>query len=83
MGRQRTAMISGWGIDRDAKWRYRVDEVFPFSDHADFEQLVRYVQEADPKRVYTVFGFPDLAFRLQAMGYNAHHLQPHQMMLPL
>jgi Cft2 family RNA processing exonuclease len=79
--RQRTAMISGWGVDREARYRYRVDEVFPFSDHADFEQLLRYVQEAAPQRVYTVFGFPDLAARLQAMGYDAHHLQPHQMLL--
>lgn len=83
LARKRTAMISGWGVDRDAKYRFRVDEVFPFSDHADFEQLVRYVQEAAPQRVYTVFGFPDLAARLQAMGYDAHHLQPHQTMLPI
>lgn len=77
--RRRTAMISGWGLDRDAKYRFRVDEVFPFSDHADFEQLVTYVKEAGPRRVYTAFGYPDLAARLQTMGYDAHHLQPHQM----
>ncbi|MCX6024565.1 MAG: MBL fold metallo-hydrolase [Chloroflexi bacterium] len=81
--RRREVMISGWGIDRSARFRFKVDEVLPFSDHADFPTLLRYVQESGARRIYTVFGFPDLAARLQAEGYEAHHLQPHQMMLPI
>ena len=39
-----TAMISGWGVDPRAKYRYRVDAIFPLTDHADYDDLVRYVR---------------------------------------
>ena len=54
---RRTAMISGWGIDPRAKYRYRVDQVFPLSDHADYDDLLDYVEKVDPKLVLTLHGF--------------------------
>ena len=40
-------------------WPYRrcFDMVFPLSDHADFKQLVQYVQQSSPKLVLTTHGF--------------------------
>ena len=32
---KRTAMLSGWAMQPGAKYRYRVDAMIPFSDHAD------------------------------------------------
>jgi Cft2 family RNA processing exonuclease len=79
--RRRTIYLSGWGMDRNAKWRLGVDEVIPLSDHADWPDLLRYVEEASPRRVYTVHGFPDLAGYLRARGLDALHLETHQMAL--
>jgi putative mRNA 3-end processing factor len=45
------AMATGWG------YRSHYDCVFPISDHADFNQLLEYVQYSSPKQVYTTHGF--------------------------
>ena len=57
-----------WGNGRPG------DASLPYSDHADFDDLVGYVQAVNPRRVFTVFGFPDLAERLRQMGYASVHL---------
>ena len=69
--------LTGWAAGKGAKpWgRGRPgDASLPYSDHADFNDLVAYVQAVQPRQVYTVFGFPDLAARLRQMGYAAIHL---------
>ena len=50
------------------------DASIPYSDHADFNDLLAYVEAVNPRRVFTVFGFPDLAERLRQLGYAAIHL---------
>ncbi|MBI4497174.1 MAG: MBL fold metallo-hydrolase [Chloroflexi bacterium] len=80
--RRRSFLLSGWAIDPHTRFRYRVDDALPFSDHADFPSLVRYAEEAAPERIYTVFGFPNLSAHLRDLGFDAHHLAPQQM-LPL
>ena len=67
-GRAAGSGIKPWGRGRPG------DASLPYSDHADFNDLVAYVQAAQPKRVYTVFGFPDLAAHLRRIGYPAVHL---------
>ena len=62
------AGVKPWGRGRPG------DSSLSYSDHADFNDLVAYVQAVQPKRVYTVFGFPDLAAHLRQMGYAAIHL---------
>src|SRR5207248_10518238 len=57
IARKRVAMISGWGVDPTAIYRYQVDAVFPLSDHADYDDLIRYVNLVRPKRVLTLHGF--------------------------
>lgn len=46
-----SAMATGW------QYRSYFDKVFPLSDHADFQQLLRYVKESKPKMVLTAHGF--------------------------
>lgn len=54
----RTAYVSGWCL----KYSFNVDAQFPLSDHADFNQLIRFVQGCNPERVFTVGGYaPQLA----------------------
>jgi DNA ligase-1 len=55
--RKRVAMISGWAVDPNAIYRYQVDAAFPLSDHADYDDLLRYVDLVQPKRVLTLHGF--------------------------
>ena len=55
--RKRVAMVSGWAIDPNAVYRYQVDAAFPLSDHADYGDLIRYVDLVQPKRVLTLHGF--------------------------
>ena len=57
IARKRVAMISGWAVDPNAMYRYQVDAVFPLSDHADYNDLLRYVQLVQPRRVLTLHGF--------------------------
>ena len=69
--------LTGWAAGKGEKpWgRGRPgDSSLPYSDHADFNDLMGYVQAVRPKRVYTVFGFPDLAAHLRQQGYAAIHL---------
>ena len=54
---KRVAMISGWAVDPNAIYRYQVDAAFPLSDHADYTDLLRYVELVQPKRVLTLHGF--------------------------
>lgn len=55
----RTAMITGWALDPGAIFRYQCDAVFPLSDHADFTDLVRFVERVNPKKVFTLHGFAE------------------------
>ncbi len=67
-----TAMVSGWGLDPASRFRYQVDATFPLSDHADYDDLVRFVEEVNPERVLTLHGFAtEFAADLRARGFDA------------
>src|SRR5438046_1870690 len=55
--RRRVAIVSGWAVEPNAVYRYQVDAAFPLSDHADYNDLIRYVDLVKPKRVLTLHGF--------------------------
>jgi len=75
VGPHRTAMLTGWAIDPGAKFRYRCDAAFPLSDHADYDELLRYVELVQPKRVLTVHGFAaEFATDLRRRGIEARAL---------
>ena len=69
--------LTGWVAGKNGRtWgRGRPgDAGIPYSDHADFNDLVAYVRAVRPRRVFTVSGFPDLAAHLRQLGYAAAHL---------
>jgi Cft2 family RNA processing exonuclease len=74
LGRCRTAMLSGWAIDPRSKYRYGVDEMIALSDHADFVELLEYVERARPRVVYTLHGDDAFAAYLRRIGIEAYHL---------
>ena len=68
--------VSGWAIDSGYKARLGVDEAFPFSDHADFNDLMSFVKACEPEMVITHHGFADsLAYEIKArLGIEARPL---------
>lgn len=73
----RTAILTGWSMDRGAMFRYGVDRGFALSDHADYPALLRYIELARPKKVLLNHGWRDFAYRLRAIGVNAEYLEEH------
>ena len=72
---QRTMELTGWAVSNSRHhWRRPADASLPFSDHADYNDLLAYVEAVQPSRVYTVYGFPEFAAKLRSLGYPAVHL---------
>jgi Cft2 family RNA processing exonuclease len=74
-GPVRTAIVSGWAVEPGCRFRYGADAAFPLSDHADFPDLIAFVQRVAPRRVFTLHGFAaDFAAGLRDRGYDARAL---------
>ncbi len=70
--RRRTAVLTGWALDPGARFRYQCDAAFPLSDHADYPDLLRFVELTQPRRVLTLHGFAaDFARDLRWRGIEA------------
>jgi DNA ligase-1 len=82
---RRVAMLTGWAMDAGATYRLQVDAAFPLSDHADYDDLVRYVEIVQPRRVLTLHGFArEFARDLRAKGLEAWALTgSDQLELPI
>src|SRR6266513_2130401 len=79
--RKRVAIVSGWAVDPNAVYRYQVDAAFPLSDHADYNDLIRYVELVQPKRVFTLHGFAaEFARDLRDQGVEAWALTEENQM---
>jgi Cft2 family RNA processing exonuclease len=66
--------VTGWAIDNRQKAWYRSDTSFPLSDHADFEDLIKYVELAQPKKVFLIHGFEEFAEHLAPLGIETENL---------
>ena len=55
----RFAFASGWTLHEGAGRRYGATRGFPLTDHCGFDDLVEYVECADPQMVYTTHGFAE------------------------
>ena len=66
------AAVTGWAMDPNAIFRYQCDAAFPLSDHADYPDLLRFVETVQPKRVLTLHGYArEFAATLRARGWDA------------
>ena len=69
---RRVASLTGWALDPGATYRMQCDAAFPLTDHADYPDLLRYVELVQPKRVLTLHGFAAAFARdLRARGVEA------------
>ncbi len=71
----RTAVLTGWSLDRGALFRYGTQRGFALSDHADYPSLLRYIELAQPKKVLLNHGWRDFVYRLHALGIDAEYLE--------
>jgi Cft2 family RNA processing exonuclease len=70
---RRVALVSGWALDSSTRYRSGCDAAFPLSDHADFAELLEFVERVQPKMVYTLHGFAvEFAATLRARGVEAY-----------
>jgi DNA ligase-1 len=85
LGKTRTAILTGWAVDPNCRFRYQCDAAFPLSDHADFPDLINMVKQVQPKKIYTLHGFAaDFAQTLRKLGYDAQSLsQDEQLALAI
>ncbi len=72
---RKTMLLSGWAVDAGFKYRSRVDDALPFSDHADFPSLLEFVRRTNPKKIFTTHGPREFALYLRSIGYNAQPLE--------
>jgi putative mRNA 3-end processing factor len=71
-----TIGFSGWGIKPNYRYFLGLDYCFPFSDHCDYNELIRVVEKCCPERVYTFHGFDnEFASALRILGFDATPIQ--------
>jgi Cft2 family RNA processing exonuclease len=78
--RSRSAMLTGWAMDKSAAFRYGADACIPLSDHADYASLMRYIELAQPRKVLLNHGWKDFAWRLKRLGVDATYLEANEQL---
>lgn len=70
--RKRSVFLSGWA---QGKRNYTsADYALPLSDHADFSQLLGYIEKCRPRKIFTLHGSPKFAELLRQRGFDAEFL---------
>jgi Cft2 family RNA processing exonuclease len=68
----RIAYVSGWAALDNARTRSGAEELIAYSDHADFDELLKLVEQSGAKRIDVVHGYTaPFAHILQTRGYQA------------
>lgn len=49
--------LTGWSVDSNSSKVINCDAAFALSDHCDFNQILEYVEQVNPKRVYCMHGY--------------------------
>ncbi len=76
----RSVVLTGWAVDKNAAFRYGADAAIPLSDHADYAQLLRYVELAQPRKVLLNHGWRDFVWRLRRLGIDATFLAANEQL---
>ncbi len=68
----RVAYVSGWAALDNARTRSGAEELIPYSDHADFDELLTLVGGSGAKHIDVVHGYTEpFAHILRTRGYSA------------
>lgn len=66
--------VTGWAFDPRRRRTAPKDHWIPLSDHADFDQLIRAVEEVEPKTVFCTHGPKSFVEELKSRGHDARWL---------
>ena len=81
--RRRVIYLSGWAVREASRSELDADVLIPWSDHADFDDLLRHVDSVSPRGVLTMHGFAgDFARILEARGVPAAALPDYEERAP-
>ncbi len=70
--KRRIAYLSGWALREASRAEHDAEVLLPFSDHADFDELLAHAADVSPRRVLTHHGYArDFARILQGRGVEA------------
>ena len=73
--RRRIVYLSGWAVREASRADFDAEVLIPWSDHADFPELLAHVADVAPAKVVTMHGYSrDLARILAARGMDAEPL---------
>lgn len=73
--KRRILYLSGWAVRSASRADFDADVLLPFSDHADFAELLAHVADVAPERVVTHHGYArDFARILERRGVAAQAL---------
>jgi Cft2 family RNA processing exonuclease len=68
-----SALATGWTFARN------FDKVFPLSNHADYNDLISYVEQSNPKLVLTDHGFcEEFSRKLNRLGFKSKPIKQHK-----
>ena len=68
----RVAYVSGWAALDNARTRSGAEELIPYSDHADFDELLSLVAHSHAKHIDVVHGYTEpFAHILRTRGFSA------------
>jgi len=71
--KRRVIYLSGWAVRAASRADFDADVLLPFSDHADFPELLAHIEEVAPDRIVTHHGYArDLARILRMRGAESH-----------
>lgn len=73
--KKNVAILTGWAVDESVRYRYSADEQFIISDHADYQELIDYVQLVNPNLVYICNGEKNFVKYLRKLGFDAQLLE--------
>jgi Cft2 family RNA processing exonuclease len=69
----RLAYVSGWAALANARARNGAEELIPYSDHADFEELLNVVESSGAEQIDLVHGYTGpFGHILRTRGYKVN-----------
>src|SRR5262249_33403542 len=82
--RRRVIYLSGWAVREASRPEPHAGVLIPWSDHADFDDLLRHASSVSPRAVLTMHGFAsDFARILASRGVTAEALPDREERAPV
>ena len=79
-GKYKTVFLSGWA-NRENGFTFNSHHSIALSDHADFQELLDFIKQVNPEKVFTTHGDKDFPQYIREIGYTAEYLEPTQQVL--